>query len=180
MKNITGDKLTLLDVDPPEWLNKITRKFSFKEEIEIYFENIFMSIRVFFRNIYFGVKNLFYYLPVVWTDRYWDFEYFFFQFLKYKLRNTREGIVRAKVIKEADTVGKEITTLLNYIDTYEDSLNIFEENNQDLLKKIKDEKDKEEKDKLVTEFVLKNRMFELDSYNRIFDYLKENCGKWWD
>jgi hypothetical protein len=175
MKN----KLTLLDVDPPEWLDKIDRKTSFIENIQINLGYIATSIRMFFNNIYYGVKNVFYYFPVIWKDRYWDFEYFFLQILKYKLRNTRDGIYSEDIIKEKNEVKEEINTLLEYINTFENSTDIFEDNNQNLLLQIKNEEDEYIKDNLVKDYVIKSTMFEINSFNKIFDYLKENCGKWW-
>ncbi len=174
-------RLTLLDVDPPEVIFDKTfdKEFTWQEEFIITLEHIYSSIRIFFRNICFGVKNLFYYFPVIWHDRYWDFEYFFLQFLKYKLKSTRDGLVKENIIADINEVEQEINVLLSNIDNYENALDIFETNNQELLYKIKTEQNEDIKKELIREYCLKDRIYELEQFNKIFDYLKENCRKWW-
>ena len=67
-------QLSILDVtDRPEWTYNY--KFTLWDEIVIEFKHIFANITGFWHNLTYGIKNLIYYFPVIWNDRYWDYEY---------------------------------------------------------------------------------------------------------
>lgn len=171
-------KLSLIDVDPI-MDNYIPKKLSLSKELLITLKCYKDDIVYFFHNIKDGIQNIIYYLPVIWKDKCWDFEYFFLELLRYKLINTRNGLIKENIIADIENVKDEINTLLNYINEYKNSYEKFEDENQDLLHKIQDTQDKNLKDKLIKEYCIKCQMYEISSRNKVFDYLKENCGKWW-
>ena len=179
--NQNNEHLTLVDVDFNDLVidTSNSKDFTWQEEFIINIEYIYSTIRIFFRDIQNGIKNICYYFPVIWKDRYWDFEYFFLELLRYKLINTRDGLIKENIIADIENVKDEINILLNYINEYKNSDKKFEDENQDLLHKIQDTQDKDLKDKLIKEYCIKCQMYEISSRNKIFDYLKENCDKWW-
>ena len=66
------DFLRLEDVYKPFNENRFNFELTPWEEIEITFKHYADNVRIFLKNIVRGIKNLVYYLPVIWKDRDWD------------------------------------------------------------------------------------------------------------
>ena len=155
--------------------------------MEIEFQYLYDQVRIFFRNIRVGIQNLIYYYPVishclktVWKDRYWDYEYFFLQFLKFQLISTRDGILKEDLIVGAPNVADEINHMLELINVYEHYDDIFEGNNQEMIEQIGIlGLDEETKNERIKNYVIKLNMFEQKCYNDMMSYLSENMRKWW-
>ena len=135
--------LKFSDVAPFDFSEYTSKKFNILEELEIEFQHLLDQVRIFFRNIRVGIQNLIYYYPVishclktVWKDRYWDYEYFFLQFLKFQLISTRDGILKEDLIVGAPNVADEINHMLELINVYEHYDDIFEGNNQEMIEQI--------------------------------------------
>ena len=179
--------LKFSDVVPFDFSKYTSKKFNILEELEIEFQHLFDQVRIFFRNIRVGIQNLIYYYPVishclktVWKDRYWDYEYFFLQFLKFQLISTRDGILKEDLILEAPNVADEINHMLELINVYEHYDDIFEGNNQEMLEQIGIlGLDEETKNERIKNYVIKLNMFEQKCYNDMMSYLSENMRKWW-
>ena len=179
--------LKFSDVVPFDFSKYTSKKFNIFEELEIEFQYLFDQVRIFFRNIRVGIQNLIYYYPVishclktVWKDRYWDYEYFFLQFLKFQLISTRNGILKEDLILEAPNVVDEINHMLELINVYEHYDDIFEGNNQETLEQIGMlGLDEETKNERIKNYVIKLNMFEQKCYNDMMSYLSENMRKWW-
>ena len=179
--------LKFSDVVPFDFSKYTSKKFNIFEELEIEFQYLFDQVRIFFRNIRVGIQNLIYYYPVishclktVWKDRYWDYEYFFLQFLKFQLISTRDGILKEDLILEAPNVVDEINHMLELINVYEHYDDIFEGNNQETLEQIGMlGLDEETKNERIKNYVIKLNMFEQKCYNDMMSYLSENMRKWW-
>ena len=179
--------LKLSDVVPFDFSKYTSKKFNIFEELEIEFQYLFDQVRIFFRNIRVGIQNLIYYYPVishclktVWKDRYWDYEYFFLQFLKFQLISTRDGILKEDLIVGAPNVADEINHMLELINVYEHYDDIFEGNNQEMIEQIGIlGLDEETKNERIKNYVIKLNMFEQKCYNDMMSYLSENMRKWW-
>ena len=179
--------LKFSDVVPFDFSKYTSKKFNILEELEIEFQHLLDQVRIFFRNIRVGIQNLIYYYPVishclktVWKDRYWDYEYFFLQFLKFQLISTRDGILKEDLILEAPNVVDEINHMLELINVYEHYDDIFEGNNQEMIEQIGIlGLDEETKNERIKNYVIKLNMFEQKCYNDMMSYLSENMRKWW-
>lgn len=179
--------LKFSDVAPFNFSKYNSKKFNILEELEIEFQYLYDQVRIFFRNIRVGIQNLIYYYPVishclktVWKDRYWDYEYFFLQFLKFQLISTRDGILKEDLILEIPNVADEINHMLELINVYEHYDDIFEGNNQEMLEQIGMlGLDEETKNERIKNYVIKLNMFEQKCYNDMMNYLSENMRKWW-
>ena len=179
--------LKFSDVVPFDFSKYTSKKFNILEELEIEFQHLFDQVRIFFRNIRVGIQNLIYYYPVishclktVWKDRYWDYEYFFLQFLKFQLISTRDGILKEDLIVGAPNVADEINHMLELINVYEHYDDIFEGNNQEMIEQIGIlGLDEETKNERIKNYVIKLNMFEQKCYNDMMSYLSENMRKWW-
>ena len=179
--------LKFSDVVPFDFSKYTSKKFNIFEELEIEFQHLFDQVRIFFRNIRVGIQNLIYYYPVishclktVWKDRYWDYEYFFLQFLKFQLISTRDGILKEDLIVGAPNVADEINHMLELINVYEHYDDIFEGNNQEMIEQIGIlGLDEETKNERIKNYVIKLNMFEQKCYNDMMSYLSENMRKWW-
>ena len=136
------------------------------------------QVRIFFRNIRVGIQNLIYYYPVishclktVWKDRYWDYEYFFLQFLKFQLISTRDGILKEDLIVGAPNVADEINHMLELINVYEHYDDIFEGNNQEMIEQIGIlGLDEESKNERIKNYVIKLNMFEHEKMVELMTY----------
>ena len=179
--------LKFSDVVPFDFSKYTSKKFNILEELEIEFQHLFDQVRIFFRNIRVGIQNLIYYYPVishclktVWKDRYWDYEYFFLQFLKFQLISTRDGILKEDLIVGAPNVADEINHMLELINVYEHYDDIFEGNNQEMIEQIGIlGLDEETKNERIKNYVIKLNMFEQKCYNDMMSYFSENMRKWW-
>ena len=179
--------LKFSDVVPFDFSKYTSKKFNILEELEIEFQHLLDQVRIFFRNIRVGIQNLIYYYPVishclktVWKDRYWDYEYFFLQFLKFQLISTRDGILKEDLIVGAPNVADEINHMLELINVYEHYDDIFEGNNQEMIEQIGIlGLDEETKNERIKNYVIKLNMFEQKCYNDMMRYLSENMRKWW-
>ena len=179
--------LKFSDVAPFDFSEYTSKKFNILEELEIEFQHLLDQVRIFFRNIRIGIQNLIYYYPVishclktVWKDRYWDYEYFFLQFLKFQLISTRDGILKEDLIVGAPNVADEINHMLELINVYEHYDDIFEGNNQEMIEQIGIlGLDEETKNERIKNYVIKLNMFEQKCYNDMMSYLSENMRKWW-
>lgn len=179
--------LKFSDVAPFDFSEYTSKKFNILEELEIEFQHLLDQVRIFFRNIRVGIQNLIYYYPVishclktVWKDRYWDYEYFFLQFLKFQLISTRDGILKEDLIVGVPNVADEINHMLELINVYEHYDDIFEGNNQEMIEQIGIlGLDEETKNERIKNYVIKLNMFEQKCYNDMMSYLSENMRKWW-
>ena len=179
--------LKFSDVVPFDFSKYTSKKFNILEELEIEVQHLYDKVRIFFRNIRVGIQNLIYYYPVishclktVWKDRYWDYEYFFLQFLKFQLISTRDGILKEDLIVGAPNVADEINHMLELINVYEHYDDIFEGNNQEMIEQIGIlGLDEETKNERIKNYVIKLNMFEQKCYNDMMSYLSENMRKWW-
>jgi len=67
-------------------------KVYISKDFHIVGKSPFWWVRSFFR----GIRNIFYYLPVVWRDRDWDHSYIL-ELLRHKLKSVEAGIVSGRL-----------------------------------------------------------------------------------
>lgn len=179
-----SEKLRYIDVCVPDWHNEDFRKeqngLRYKIERFLYLFS-FENIRIFFRDIYCGIKNLIYYFPVIWRDRYWDYEYLL-ALLQYKLVQMRTGLIKNQIIeqKSLNEIVSNIDYILENIEQYRDAFDIFEDNNQNKLREIKKCTDGAKRNILEKIFIEESIEFENNKWDNIWDELKKHGRKFWD
>lgn len=182
-----SEKLRYTDIDTPEWLQearngKYSYKPSFKHKIEMFlYKFSFENVRIFFRDIICGVKNLFYYSPVIWNDRYWDYEYLLV-LLEYKLQQMRKGLIENGIIeeKQLQKTVQQIDKIIQNLHDYPNAFEIYEDSHQEDLQKIKGMTNKTIKDELCKDFIEKSIKFEDKIWRNIWDDLKKYGRGFWD
>lgn len=170
-------KLTLLDVDIPFTLceSKSTSLEDFWYELI----NKLTDIKIFFRDIIIGVKNIFYYLPIIWKDRYWDYSYTL-DLLVHKLEQQKKGFIKNQITADTPQIVEQINEIIHKIHRYNNSFEYFEDENQDFLYQIKEEKDEYKKEELISKFITNSYEYENKCWNDIFDSLKKYMRNFWD
>lgn len=172
--------LSIFDVDKPDW-----HKYSYtvqREYTKDYWsnaKNIVGNICAFFKKIIRGLKNIIYYLPTIWTDRHWDYG-FLLEIMRKKLINMRDGIHKDDLVVETSQIVNQINNTLTDIDNFHNAMDLFEMQTYDDLVKIRDTKDKKEKDKLLKDWYIRQIEFENECWNKIWDGIKENARGWWN
>lgn len=171
-------KLTILDIDSLG-SDYIPKKLSWWQDIMLDFKVTFEKIEIFFRDCAYGITNIFHFLPFVWRYRHWDYEYLL-EFFIAVLRKHKAGIKRDNYVVETDEIVHQINTVIDDINRYRNHLEIYEDTHQDLLRQILEEEDEYKKEQLKTEFYLGVCDFEDESWDAIFDNMKEYMFKWWN
>jgi hypothetical protein len=159
---------------------------------------MFKKIKSFFRyDIPYGVKNLYLWFKVIWTDRYWDY-HFIFIILRHKLylmeKYIRENDNHTEAKRDADQV-KECLVILDRLvnDVYFDlahkeyeekwgEIKFRVENNQLFMNnpKVKTPEDKEEERHDFNNAIMKEDVLKKNDITRLFDLMKHNIQNWWD
>lgn len=112
------------------------------------------------------------YIPVLWRDEDWDFEYIF-PILRKKVDRVGKCIKNNNIILNSENVYQETRDLLQAIDNYS--------NCDKLYTSIYDEPEKYEKFfNSEREYFIKMQEFEIDRWNEIWDMLKKKGLGWWD
>lgn len=179
-----SERLTILDVSRPNLLdeiNNIKTKQTFLDKIEdikVSTEAVFDSFIGFFRNIKIGISNIIYFLPTIWNNRFWDYEYTIALLVK-QLEYQRDGLKKENIIEDIDKIVSQINTTLSNINNWENYDKIFESKQQKLLKQIKDEQDPYQEDYLIGTYYTNLYKFESICWNKIFDSMKKNMRAWW-
>ena len=71
------------------------------------------------RNIKQGIKNLWYYLPIIWKDRNWD-DHYIFEILKHKLKAQAKYIGDRDFHTRAQTDARDMRICVNLIEKIQD------------------------------------------------------------
>ena len=173
------EHLSILDANMPDWMSNIkSTEHGFIEGLGLETKKLFKDIYIFFRNISIGIKNVVYYFPVIWKDRHWDYE-FLLEIMRKKLINMRDGIHKDDLVLETSRIVNQINNTLTDIDDFYNAMDLFEIQTYDDLVKIRDTKDKKEKDKLLKDWYIRQIEFENECWNKIWDGIKENARGWW-
>lgn len=172
-------KLTIFDVTKFEFLNDyVPKDYTLDEYIRIEIGYILDRIDTFFRNIQIGIKNIFKYLPIIWNDRDWDYEYCV-KLLRFKLKNMSKYLKEEDILFEVDRICGEIDTTVEHIDNWLNAYDIYENDNQELLKQLRDEHDPCEYDKLNREYYTKCYEFEEEQWSKIWSSINKKMQGWW-
>ena len=67
-----------------------------------------------FKNIKRGIKNIIYWLPIIWKDRDWDY-YYIYIVLKHKLQNLHDGLTKRNLYVNVEHDTKYIRLCINLI-----------------------------------------------------------------
>lgn len=178
-----SEKLRYIDADVPKWYEETKNyKPSLQDKVEMFLYKFnFENIRIFFRDIICGIKNLFYYFPVIWNDRYWDYEYLLV-LLEHKLQQMREGLIKNGIIeeKQLQKTVQQIDVIIQNLRDYPNAFEIYEDLHQEDLRKIKNMTNKTIKDELCKDFMEKSNKFENKIWRNIWDGLKKHGRGFWD
>lgn len=147
------------------------------------------------------IKKIIDYIPILWNDEDWDFEYLLL-LLRFKLNKIKDCIHENDIIvkHEQREIFIGINQAMNHIDNYLNSDEAFEEyapkmpfeasfktekNNEGcynliiLNKQIQKPLTKEE-DELYNKYLIDKINFQQKEWELIFDTIKQEGQKWWD
>lgn len=153
-------------------------QLSWKDEVEIFFRHHWSNIRIFFFNIVDGIRNVVYYLPTIWKDRDWDYEYTL-DILKAKLKKQRNYLQKENLVVETPQMVNQINDTLQAIDDFDNYFEVCEYSSQGLLKEIQDTLDCHEQEPLVQNFFIKAEKIKQERWCKIFDTMKDFMQGWW-
>lgn len=156
-----------------------------------------MRIKRFFNKII----KIFAYLPILWEDEDWDFEYLLV-LIKYKLSRMRDTIHKNNFIAkyEQRDIFIGMNQVINHIDNYINDTESYKEINGDLPFKIgfrhkklengcynliswnEDENRQlnDEEEKIYTQYIINSNDWQQKEWEAIFDTIKKEGQKWWD
>lgn len=154
-------------------------KLTWKDKIEVFFGHHWSNVRIFYFSIINGIKNILYYLPVIWKDRDWDYE-FTLDLLKAKLIKQRNYFKKSNLVVETPQMIEQINNTLQAIDDFGNYFEVCEDSSQGLLKEIQDILDCHKQEPLVQNFFTKAEKVKQDRWCKIFDTMKDNMQGWWD
>lgn len=170
--------LSILDVaGKPKWISEY--EFTFIDKVEIEIKYIFSSISAFFRNIIYGVKNLIYYFPVIWHDRYWDYE-FMLDLLEIKIKQMRDGIKKDNILAETDKYVSQMNDTLYHIICFKEASDRFEMMSQDRLKEIQLIQDETERNEMIRKYYTDSMNYEDEQWGLIWEHISDYGRHWWD
>jgi len=143
---------------------------------------MFRKIRNFFRSVYYGIENMFIWIPVIWGDRQFDYSYIY-TVLQKKLKLMEEHYSSGESFcSDSKKMAKQIKIARILCDRLVDS------NYLDVLfKEVEDKygdyfklvKTKEEKDAYHKAFE-HSRYLENQDKDYLFDFMKKKINNWWD
>lgn len=111
------------------------------------------------------------YLPILWNDEDWDYEYIL-PILRKKIDRIGKCIKNNKIITEHEEVYQETRDTIQAIDNFDNHLDLFIEiYGEDPETSILDN---------AEEYYINLYNFENDRWNEIWDTIKKNGRKWWD
>lgn len=154
-------------------------KLTWKDKIKVFFGHHWSNVRIFYFSIINGIENILYYLPVIWKDRDWDYE-FTLDLLKAKLIKQREYFKKSNLVVETPKIVKQINDTIGAIEDFENFYEVCERVSQDELMKIKNTKNNQNQEPLVQNFFLKAENIKQNRWCKIFDTMKDNMQGWWD
>ena len=154
--------------------------------------------------IFFGkIIKIFQYLPLLWKDEDWDFQYLL-DLIEFKLKRIKKCIRQNNIIveHEINEIEQGINKTLDAINKYNDDITFFpmldpeELFNVEMFWKRNDDRNTSSmcyrffdgkevpKDheffKYQTKFITRRYYWQQACWNRIFDTMKKNAQKWWD
>lgn len=128
---------------------------------------MFYLIKRFFGKIF----RIIDYIPVLWNDEDWDFEYIL-PILKKKIDRLGKCIRKNNIILRSEDVYQETRDAMQAIDNftygYEMFRDIYGEPNSKIIFDNEDE------------YYIASYYFEQDCWNEIWDIIKNNARRWWD
>ena len=156
-----------------------------------------MKIRTIFKKI----KKIIQYIPILWKDEDWDFEYILI-LLKFKLNRIKNTIYQNNIIAkhEQRNIFIGINKTISHIDNYIRDIDAFEEiygelpfeisfktekcgngrYSQIMLNKNTQKPLTEEEKNLYYDYVLKATEFQQKEWELMFDTIKQEGQKWWE
>lgn len=179
VENQKDKYLSVLEAYTPDWYHVPNQTTLWYEDIIISVCALCDKVKSELRSFYIGVKNIIEYMPIIYKDRDWDYE-FILDILKYKLERTRNRIKEDNIFIGADRVVEEISTQIKLIDDYRNNNELYELSHQSLVKKIANAKTQENKDKYIKQYYTNMYKEENRAWCKIFDYMKEHMRAWWD
>jgi len=93
-----------------------TQKLNIFEKIGLWWRH---DGRYYHKYLKHGVKNLWYWFPIIWKDRNWD-HHFIFKVLKHKLKAQANYIVKSNRHTRAQLDARNMTTCINLINKLQD------------------------------------------------------------
>lgn len=153
------------------------------------------------RRIISKIKKIINYIPILWNDEDWDFEYLLL-LLRFKLNKIKDCIHKNDIIvkHEQREIFIGINQTIRHIDNYLNSDEAFEEyvektpfevefktekNNEGYYNLITLNKQTQkpltkEQDEIYNKYLIDKNNFQQKEWKLIFDTIKQEGQKWWD
>lgn len=110
------------------------------------------------------------YLPILWNDEDYDFEYIL-PILRKKVDRIGKKIYKNKIIAPYENVYQETRDFIRAIDNYQNHFELYEE----IFGLAEDYKSENEK-----EYYINLYKFEVQRWNEIWNIIKKRGRGWWD
>ncbi len=155
---------------------------------------VFSPMRRFFKS----VGRVFVWLPIIWKDRDWDYDYLY-EVLKKKLQLMSKYEKKYACAEKSEDVAKQMDEVISLIEKQQDGYHdeafkefydIYPDFESDVIfnddpshkewSTIEFKYDSEEQEKLYSKCLHKLPKLGEDGKNRLFDLIKENINGWWD
>ena len=188
--------------------NKITHKWGFWDNVEIYWCRYFWNyVERCYYNVKYGIRNLIRYLPVIWRNREYD-DYFLIQIIRTKLVYMSKEAETKWMSVDAKKHAKQMQRCIELIDILydDDDMKVVEKQykayeqkygelitwsqkypkNEDLYEmhfsrtNIHDQKTADQADKEMKQLIKLRDDTEHQYRCELFKILRNNIRKWWD
>lgn len=155
-----------------------------------------MRVKAFIEKIIKIIK----YLPVLWKDEDWDFE-FLLLLIKFKITRMRDCIYKNNIIvpHERRRIFIGMNQAINHIDNYLQEFDVYEQNNKlpfnyeyrtepnsngtygiKIYNTDENRALNEQEDKLYNEYLINAYKWQQNEWNLIFDTIKSEGENWWE
>ena len=154
-------------------------------EVKDNFFCFFRGIRQFFRRI----AKIFIYLPIIWKDEDWDYEYVL-DLIDFKIARMGKRLAKLGYVEEAKQIEETREYIKDYIDTDDRYLKVepepfpidFDVRNNTFVtlraetrEVLTDEEEEEHR-----QYITRMYAWQQQQWDKIWDSLKANLSRWWD
>ena len=142
------------------------------------------------RHFFFQVVRVFQYIPVIWKDEDWDYEYLL-ELMDYKLGRMEKRVGKFGTPEEVEQIRETRKFINNYINYEEGYARDVEPepfeldfdistNGMVAINKATNKPLTEEEDKIHTEYIKNQYKYQEEQWGKIWDNLKKYLQGWWD
>ena len=177
------------------WENLKSQIKEVKEKVEdsYFIWEVKDSFLCFFRSLrhmFFQLVRVIQYIPVIWKNEDWDYEYIL-DLLDYKLSRVEKRLTKFGSEEEVNQVRetrKHIKNYINYEEAYAKEVEAepfeidfdFRNNTFETINKVTGKVLTENEDKVYKEYLTRSYKWQGEEWDKIWDNFKEYLWHWWD